>query len=79
MIRNLATPQWQRLFSGSFCVNIIAAAKPGVNHLAVKVSNVWPNRLIGDKQLSPDCEWNGDQLEARPQWLLDLHAVASIG
>jgi hypothetical protein len=35
-------------------VNVIAAAKPGVNKLAVKVTNLWPNRLIGDEQLPAD-------------------------
>jgi hypothetical protein len=59
------------LWKPPFRVNITAAAKPGVNHLVVKVTNLWPNRLIGDEQLPPDCEWNGDQLKAWPQWLLD--------
>ena len=54
-----------------FRVNITAAAKPGMNHLVVKVTNLWPNRLIGDEQLPADVEWNGDQLKAWPQWLLN--------
>ena len=58
------------LWKPPFRVNITAAAKPGVNHLLVKVTNLWPNRLIGDEQLPPDVEWNGDQLKAWPQWLL---------
>jgi len=59
------------LWKPPFRVNITAAAKPGVNHLVVKVTNLWPNRLIGDEQLPADCEWDGDQLKAWPQWLLD--------
>ncbi len=59
------------LWKPPFRVNITSAAKPGVNHLVVKVTNLWPNRLIGDEQLPPDCEWNGQQLKAWPQWLLD--------
>jgi len=59
------------LWKPPFRVNITAAAKPGVNQLVVKVTNLWPNRLIGDEQLPPDCEWDGKQLKAWPQWLLD--------
>jgi len=42
-----------------------------VNVLTVKITNLWPNRLIGDEQLPPDHEWNGDAIKAWPQWLLD--------
>ena len=59
------------LWKPPFRANVTAAAKPGVNHLVVKVTNLWPNRLIGDEQLPPDCEWDGMQLKAWPQWLLD--------
>ncbi len=59
------------LWKPPFCVNVTAAAKPGVNKLVVKVTNLWPNRLIGDEQLPDDREWNGMQLKAWPQWLLD--------
>ncbi len=59
------------LWKPPYRVNVTAAAKPGVNQLVVKVTNLWPNRLIGDEQLPPDCEWDGKQLKAWPQWLLD--------
>ncbi len=59
------------LWKPPFRVNISAAAKSGVNKLVVKVTNLWPNRLIGDEQLPEDREWNGMQLKAWPQWLLD--------
>ncbi|MGH7951851.1 MAG: glycosyl hydrolase [Limisphaerales bacterium] len=59
------------LWKPPFRVNVTAAAKSGMNKLIVKVTNLWPNRLIGDEQLPPDCEWNGKQLKAWPQWLLD--------
>jgi hypothetical protein len=54
-----------------FRVNVTVAAKPGMNRLVVKVTNLWPNRLIGDEQMAPDCEWNGDRLKEFPEWLLD--------
>ena len=59
------------LWKPPFRVNITTAAKPGVNKLIVKVTNLWPNRLIGDEQLPPDVQWNGKQLKAWPQWFLD--------
>ena len=59
------------LWKPPFCVNITNGAKPGMNKLVVKVTNLWPNRLIGDEQLPSDREWKGKQLKAWPQWVLD--------
>jgi hypothetical protein len=59
------------LWKPPFRVNLTATAKPGVNRLSIKITNLWPNRLIGDEQLPPDREWDGDQLKNWPQWLLD--------
>ncbi|HEX4265126.1 MAG TPA: glycosyl hydrolase [Verrucomicrobiae bacterium] len=59
------------LWKPPFIVNITAAAKSGANKLVVKVTNLWPNRLIGDEQLPPDRQWDGDQLKGWPQWLLE--------
>ena len=59
------------LWKPPFRANLTAAAKPGVNKLVIKVTNLWPNRLIGDEQLPPDVEWNGKQLAAWPKWLLE--------
>jgi hypothetical protein len=59
------------LWKPPFRVNVTAAAKPGANKLVVKITNLWPNRLIGDEQLPPDCQWDGQQLRAWPQWLRD--------
>jgi len=59
------------LWKPPFRVNITGAAQAGKNRLQIKVTNLWPNRLIGDEQLPADREWNGKQLKAWPQWLLD--------
>ena len=59
------------LWKPPFRVELTAAARPGPNTLLVRVSNLWPNRLIGDEQLPPDCQWVGQRLAAWPQWLLD--------
>jgi hypothetical protein len=57
------------LWKPPFAVDITRFARPGVNRLAVKITNLWPNRLIGDEQLPPDVEWNGTQLKKWPAWL----------
>ena len=61
------------LWKPPFRVNITAAAKSGANKLAVKVTNLWANRLIGDEQLPSDGDRSGDgkRLKVWPQWLLD--------
>jgi hypothetical protein len=59
------------LWKPPFRVNVTAAVRPGRNTLEIKVTNLWPNRLIGDEQLAPDCEWKGKELKSWPQWLLD--------
>ncbi|GEA11962.1 glycosyl hydrolase [Alteromonas sp. KUL49] len=49
--------------------------KPGKNRLSIEVTNLWPNRLIGDERQYPDtAEWKqngyqGFQLSAFPEWL----------
>jgi hypothetical protein len=59
------------LWKPPFRVNITSAAQPGLNSLKVKVTNLWPNRLIGDEQLPPDREWSGKALKSWPQWFLE--------
>jgi hypothetical protein len=35
-----------------FQADVTGALKPGANHLEIKVTNLWPNRMIGDQQPS---------------------------
>jgi hypothetical protein len=59
------------LWKPPFRVDITGAAKPGPNDLEVRVTNLWPNRLIGDEQLPPDADYNpGSAIRAWPEWLL---------
>ena len=55
---------------------------PGVINLEIRVTNLWPNRLIGDDLLYPaDCEWelrwhnwqklNEPGIKEIPQWVKD--------
>ncbi len=39
------------LWKAPFAVDITGAARPGVNELEVKVTNLWWNRLVGDDRL----------------------------
>ena len=59
------------LWKPPFRLDVTAAVGPGDNAPSVAVNNLWPNRLIGDEQLPPDCQWDGGRLAAWPQWLLD--------
>jgi hypothetical protein len=59
------------LWKPPFQLDITAAAKPGPNDLEIKITNLWPNRIIGDAQLPEDVEWSGMKLARWPQWLLD--------
>jgi hypothetical protein len=58
------------LWKRPFCLEITDAVKPGANALEIKVTNLWPNRIIGDEHLPPDCEWAGRELKQWPDWLL---------
>ena len=47
------------LWKSPFRVDITKVAKTGDNDLEVRVTNLWPNRLIGDEQYPDDCQWDG--------------------
>lgn len=72
------------LWKPPFRADISHALQAGANELEVNVVNLWPNRLIGDDHLPPDCDWlppaspgnpvpatHGSVLARYPQWLLD--------
>ena len=76
-----------------FRVEITNALRPGQNKLEVRVTNLWPNRLIGDEQQPDDCVWAkeetwkldgtnilvGQPLKEVPSWLRDGKPRPSAG
>jgi hypothetical protein len=59
------------LWKPPYRLDITDAVQAGNNALRIKVTNLWPNRVIGDEFLPEDLEWKGKSLKAWPQWLLD--------
>ncbi len=59
------------LWTPPFRVELTAAARPGPNSLEVEVTNLWPNRLIGDEAKPDDREWRGGNLARWPAWMTD--------
>jgi hypothetical protein len=57
-----------------YCVDVSTALRMGRNDLEIKVTNLWPNRLIGDEQYPDDCtadgSWKIGPIPAWPDWLL---------
>jgi hypothetical protein len=59
------------LWQAPYRVDLTSAARAGNNALEIEVTNLWPNRLIGDEQLPEDIEWAGLPLKCWPDWLLN--------
>ncbi|MBL9205705.1 MAG: hypothetical protein JNN01_11505, partial [Opitutaceae bacterium] len=58
------------LWKPPFCIDITDTINGGRNRLEVRVTNLWPNRLIGDEHKDPDSEWLDTRLKRWPDWLL---------
>jgi hypothetical protein len=68
------------LWSRPYRIDITDALRPGQNELLVRVTNLWPNRLIGDEQLPDEAPYtpgaggsgfaslSGGAIEALPDW-----------
>jgi hypothetical protein len=57
-----------------FRINLGDAARAGINDLEIRVTNLWPNRLIGDERLPADYDRDGALVKKWPAWLLDGEA-----
>lgn len=59
------------LWKPPFRVSLDAVAHEGINELEVRITNLWPNRLIGDDRLPEDFEWGEWTIKSWPDWLLN--------
>ena len=62
------------LWKPPFRIDITDAVTAGTQKLSILVTNLWPNRLIGDDALPPDVEWLPPQgayqpIKEIPQWV----------
>lgn len=53
-----------------FRMDVTKALQADQNQLEIEVTNLWPNRLIGDEQFPDDAEWEGRYLKTWPEWFL---------
>jgi hypothetical protein len=52
------------LWKPPYRIDVTGAVKPGTNHIEIKVTNLWPNRVIGDQQ--PNAKKRYAWLDYRP-------------
>jgi len=57
------------LWKAPFRVAVTGLVRPGKNVLTIRVTNLWPNRLIGDEHKPPEVQWRGNALAAWPEWV----------
>lgn len=56
------------LWKAPFRIDVSPWLRSGRNTLEVKVTNLWPNRLIGDERYPPEAKFNGP-IQAWPDWI----------
>jgi hypothetical protein len=59
------------LWKSPFRIDLKDAVRAGKNQLELRITNLWPNRLIGDAQYPEDVKGKYGIPDAWPKWLLD--------
>lgn len=63
------------LWKPPFRIKVADHLRPGQNRLEVRVTNLWPNRMIGDENLPETTRWENKAAEPMPErwpeWLLE--------
>jgi hypothetical protein len=57
------------LWKKPFRIELSDTVKAGENQIEIHVTNLWPNRLIGDESLPMDYQRKGRNTSKWPQWL----------
>lgn len=58
------------LWKAPYTILLTDCLKEGDNEIEVKITNLWPNRLIGDDFLPEDYEMDGMRIRRWPEWLV---------
>ena len=59
------------LWKAPFRIDLDGHVNPGSNDLEIRVTNLWPNRMIGDEQLPADVKRKGPDVVEWPEWLVN--------
>ena len=59
------------LWKAPFRITIDDFVIKGTNTIKVKVTNLWPNKLIGDESFPLDYQRQGNKIKKLPSWLLN--------
>ncbi|WP_430932596.1 glycosyl hydrolase [Saccharicrinis sp. 156] len=59
------------LWKAPFRLNLDDYLQESTNTLEVRITNLWPNRLIGDEQMPLDYKRKGPNVKQWPDWLLN--------
>ncbi len=76
VVKNFATVSLNNkvvatMWKPPFALDVTPYLHKGKNHLDVKITNLWVNRLIGDDYYPEDVEWQDGHLAKWPAWLLN--------